>query len=130
MKFAILILGAPYSTQAPYSALEFCRAAIAQGHEIYRVFLYGDAIHLATRLATPPQDELNIYSEWQTFASQHNIDIVTCIAAAARRGILNADEARRHNKDSDNINKEFELSGLGQLVEANIIADRLISFGA
>ena len=130
MKLAILITGAPYSSQAPYSALQFCRAAIEQGHEIYRVFLYRDGVHLSTRLATPPQDELDIYSEWQRFASDNSIEIITCIAAAARRGLINESEAKRHNKDTHNMSLSAELSGLGQLIEAHIITDRLVTFGA
>jgi len=130
MKFAILILGAPYSSQAPFSALEFCRAAVANNHEIHRVFLYRDAVQLSTRLATPPQDELDIYGDWVAFSKEHNIEIITCIAAAARRGVIDESEAKRHNRDAYNINNSFQLSGLGQLVEANLIADRLITFGA
>jgi tRNA 2-thiouridine synthesizing protein D len=130
MKFAILILGSPYSTQAPVTALHFCRAALAEGHEIYRVFLYGEGVHLATRLATPPQDELNIYNDWAKFVDEHKIDLVTCIAAAARRGIIDSAEAKRHEKDSDNMMAAYELSGLGQLVDTQIHADRLITFGS
>lgn len=130
MKFAILILGAPYSSQAPFSALEFCRAAIANKHEIHRVFLYRDAVQLSTRLATPPQDELDIYGEWVAFSKEHNIEIITCIAAAARRGMIDDSEAKRHNKDTFNMDDAYQLSGLGQLVEANLIADRLVTFGA
>ena len=129
MKLTILITGAPYSTQAPYSALQFCRAALEQGHEIYRVFLYRDGVHLSTRLATPPQDELNIYTEWQAFATDNNIEVITCIAAAARRGLIDENEAKRHNKDTHNLSPAGELSGLGQLIEANIVADRLVRFG-
>jgi len=130
MKFAILIKGAPYSTQAPYSALQFCLSAHADAHEIFRIFLYQDAVGLSTRLATPPQDELDIFSEWQSFISQHNIDAITCIAAAARRGLIDENESKRHNKNGDNLSPCFTLSGLGQLVEANIKADRLLTFGA
>jgi tRNA 2-thiouridine synthesizing protein D len=130
MKFAILITGAPYSTQAPYTALQFCRAAIEQGHEIYRVFLYRDGIHLSTRLATPPQDEIDIYKEWLEFSAENDIEIITCIAAAARRGLIDESEAKRHNKDMHNMSLNGELSGLGQLVEANIVADHLLTFGA
>ncbi|MCH2157778.1 MAG: sulfurtransferase complex subunit TusD [Oleiphilaceae bacterium] len=130
MKLVILITGSPYSSQAPYSALQYCKAAIAAGHEIYRVFLYQDGIQLSNRLATPPQDEINIFNEWTDFIEANSIDAVTCIAAAARRGVIDQNEAERHNKDSYNIHSAFELSGLGQLVEANIQADRLITFGA
>jgi len=43
---------------------------------------------------------------------------VVCIAAALRRGI----------KES-NLAEGFRISGLGQLVEAGIQADRLVVFG-
>jgi tRNA 2-thiouridine synthesizing protein D len=43
--------------------------------------------------------------------------------------MLDADEARRAGKDSNNIAPGFEISGLGQLIDAGIQADRLIVFG-
>lgn len=129
MNFAILIQGAPYSSQAAYTALQFCRSVIEQGHEIYRVFLYQDAVHLGTALATPPQDETNIYQEWQSFANEHQLDLITCIAAAARRGLLDEREAARHNKQQFNLSSDTQLSGLGQWVDAMIHADRCVSFG-
>ncbi len=129
MKFAVLIQGAPYSTQAAYSALNFCKAVLSEGHEIYRVFLYQDAVHLSTSLATPPQDEFNIYAAWTDLAREHNIDMVTCIAAAARRGLIDEREAKRHNKTHFNLAADAELSGLGQWIDAMIHADRSISFG-
>jgi tRNA 2-thiouridine synthesizing protein D len=52
-----------------------------------------------------------------------------CVAAAQRRGILDADEAKRHSKDVSNIAPGFRISGLGQLIEAGIQADRLVVFG-
>ena len=58
-----------------------------------------------------------------------NIDLVVCVAAAQRRGLIDADEAKRNGKDADNIAEGFRISGLGQLVEAGIQADRLITFG-
>ena len=42
---------------------------------------------------------------------------------------LDEGEAKRHGKDADNIAPGFRISGLGQLVEAGIIADRLVVFG-
>ena len=55
--------------------------------------------------------------------------MVVCVAAAQRRGILDKGEAERNGKDADNIEDGFRISGLGQLVEAGIQADRLITFG-
>jgi tRNA 2-thiouridine synthesizing protein D len=62
-------------------------------------------------------------------AKDHGIDLVVCVAAAQRRGILDKDEAKRNGKDADNLEEGFRISGLGQLVEAGIQSDRLITFG-
>ena len=43
----------------------------------------------------------------------HHVDLVVCIAAAQRRGILDANEAKRQGKDADNIAPGFRISGLG-----------------
>jgi tRNA 2-thiouridine synthesizing protein D len=86
-------------------------------------------VNNATRFASPPQDDRNISKEWSALAKTHDIDLVVCVAAAQRRGILDKGEAERNGKDSDNIEEGFRISGLGQLVEAGIQADRLITFG-
>lgn len=51
------------------------------------------------------------------------------MAAAQRRGIVDEGEAKRNGKDAENIAPGFRISGLGQLVEAGIQADRLVVFG-
>ena len=93
------------------------------------MFFYNDGVNNATRLSIPPQDDRNIIKEWSALAKDHNIDLVVCVAAAQRRGILDKGEAERNGKDSDNIEDGFRISGLGQLVEAGIQSDRLITFG-
>ena len=82
-----------------------------------------------TRLATPPQDDRNIVNRWSDLAKEHNLDLVLCVAAAQRRGIADADEAKRNGKDTDNIAEGFRISGLGQLIEAGIESDRMVTFG-
>lgn len=129
MLISVLVLGAPFSHQASYSAYRYTKAALESGHTIHRVFFYQDGIHTSSSLATPPQDEFNLYRAWQELQEQHQIDCVTCIAAAARRGMINAAEADRHEKAANNLAHNFELSGLGQLVEATAKSDRLITFG-
>ena len=129
MIFSLAVYSAPYSSQASYSAYQFAIAALNQGHSLHRVFFYQDGVHNATNLAAPPQDELNLQQAWQRLAQDHNLDLVVCIAAALRRGIIDDGEANRYNKPSHNLAPEFTLGGLGQLVEAAVISDRLISFG-
>lgn len=130
MLISVLVLGAPFSSQSSYSAYRYTKAALESGHEIHRVFFYQDGIHSSSALATPPQDEFDVYKAWQTLQSKYDLDCVTCIAAAARRGMINAEEAKRHEKAANNLAKNFALSGLGQLVEATAKSERLITFGA
>jgi tRNA 2-thiouridine synthesizing protein D len=86
-------------------------------------------VNNGTRLTIPPQDDRNIVKRWSDLAAQHKLDLVVCVAAAQRRGLLDASEAKRNGKDADNIAPGFRISGLGQLIEAGIQADRLVVFG-
>jgi tRNA 2-thiouridine synthesizing protein D len=129
LKFGVLVTEGPYTHQASDSAYHFTKAALEKGHEIFRVFFYNDGVNNGTRLTVPPQDDRNLQKAWSELAEKYKLDLVICIAAAQRRGILDANEAKRHGKDADNIAPGFRISGLGQLVEAAIIADRLVSFG-
>ena len=129
MKFAIMINEGPYTHQATDSAYLFARAALAKGHEVTRVFFYHDGVNNATRLTAPPQDDRHIVNRWSELAKSHNLDLVVCIAAAQRRGLMDENEAKRQGKSADNIAPGFRISGLGQLVEAGIQSDRLVVFG-
>ena len=129
MKLAIVVNEGPYTHQASDTALHFTRAALEAGHEIERVFFYHDGVNNATRLTVPPQDDRNLQKEWTELGTTHGLDMVVCIAAAQRRGILDANEAKRQGKDADNIAEGFRISGLGQLIEMGIQTDRLVTFG-
>jgi tRNA 2-thiouridine synthesizing protein D len=129
MIFSLAIYAAPHSSQASYSAYRFALALLENGHSLYRVFFYHDAIHTASSLATPQQDEINFTAQWQAIAKTHGIDLVVCIAAALKRGLLNQHESIRYEKPTHNLAEGFEISGLGQLVDAAVVSDRLITFG-
>lgn len=129
MKFGIMVNEGPYTHQAADTAYQFAKAALAKGHEIVRVFFYHDGVNNGSRLTTPPQDDRNIVRRWSELAEQHGLDMVVCVAAAQRRGIVDAGEAKRQGKDADNIASGFRISGLGQLIEVGIQADRLMVFG-
>ncbi|NOQ36902.1 MAG: sulfurtransferase complex subunit TusD [Methylococcaceae bacterium] len=129
MKYAIQINSSPYSSNAGYSAYQFIKAAITMKHEVLRVFFYQDGIYHALHHASPLEDELQLTSLWSQLASEHNIDLVVCISAAQRRGLLHADEAKRQGKQDNDLAAGFKISGLGQLVEATLKADRFIIFG-
>lgn len=129
MKLSVLINEGPYTHQASDSAYQFTKAALAKGHEIFRVFFYHDGVNNATRLTTPPQDDRNIVNRWSKLAEEHKLDLVVCVAAAQRRGIVDEGEAKRNGKDATNLAPGFRISGLGQLIEAGIQSDRTVVFG-
>ncbi|SFX04424.1 sulfurtransferase complex subunit TusD [Marinospirillum alkaliphilum] len=126
--FVLNICGAPYTSQAPLSALRFARAALAAGHQIQRVFFYQDGVLLANALTCPPQDETHLTREWQQLAANHQLELLVCVAAALRRGILDQKEAARHGLAHHNLAEGFTLAGLGQLVDGMSSTDRLMTF--
>ncbi len=125
-----MVLGAPLSTQAPHSALAFARAAVQAGHRVLRVFFYHDGVYCANQFAIPPTGEPALAEQWSELAATHQIDLVVCVASAIKRGMLDADAAQRHGKCAGNLQPGFALSGLGQWVEACLLADRVVTFGA
>ncbi len=129
MKFALVVNEGPYQHQASDTAYHFAKAALAAGHGVPRVFFYHDGVNNGTRLTTPPQDDRHIVNRWSELAAEEGLDLVVCVAAAQRRGIVDADEAKRNGKDTDNLAEQFRISGLGQLIESAIQADRLLVFG-
>ena len=129
MNFGILVNEGPFQHQASDTAYHFTRAALARGHGVVRVFFYHDGVLNASRLSVPPQDDRDVVRRWQQLADQYALDMVVCVAAAQRRGILDASEARRHGRDADNLAPGFRISGLGELIDAAVRADRLMVFG-
>lgn len=129
MKFAIIVYASPYSAEAGQSAYNFSKAALAQGHSIFRLFFFADGVHNANRLTVLPQDESNLQHQWDSLIKQHQLDSVICVSSALKRGILNATEAARYELDSTSAHESSEISGLGQLVDATVQSDRVVSFG-
>jgi tRNA 2-thiouridine synthesizing protein D len=126
--FTLVIHGAPYTSQAALTALHFCRAALAEGHCIHRLFFFQDGVHNASALIVPPQDELHIPQAWQELIQAHGIDAIVCVSSALKRGILSDDEATRYEKTAGNVLPGFTVGGLGQLVDALQHSDRLLNF--
>lgn len=124
----LVITGAPYSSQAPQTALSFARSALAAGHRIDRIFLYGDGVHLASALASPPSDEVNWSHQWCEFLAENSVAGVACIASALRRGIVDEGERQRYELAASNIAAPFTIAGLGEWVEGVARSDRVLYF--
>lgn len=128
--FALMVLGAPVTSQAPQTALAFARAAVQSGHRIVRVFFFQDGVHCGNRWLIPPAGQSAIADDWSELAQAHGIDLVVCVASALKRGVLNEGERVRYGKDAANLHPAFDISGLGQWIDACANADRALVFGA
>ena len=76
MKYTLLINEGPYQHQSADTALQFARAALEKGHEIFRVFFYHDGVNNGTRLTVPPSDDRQLQKAWTELAQQHGLDLV------------------------------------------------------
>ena len=128
MRFNILITGALYSSQAAFSALEFARASIEKGHSIRQVFFYQDGVSNANQLSNPVSDEFDAVAAWAEFAREHSIELVACISAAERRGVMSNDLAQEFADLNGNLHSAFMIAGLGVFQEASLQSDRTVRF--
>lgn len=129
MKFSLVIYAAPYSSESAATALRFAKSLIEQGHELYRLFFFGDGVHNASKLTVVGQDEINLQQQWNELIEQHDIDSVICVSSALRRGVLDQTEADRHELGTASAYASSEVAGLGQLVDATLHSDRVVNFG-
>lgn len=129
MKFSVVIYAAPYSSEAANTALLFTRELIAQGHEVYRLFFFGDGVHNTNRLVVAPQDEPSIQLGWDNLITEHALDSVVCVSSALKRGIVDVTIAQRHELGATSMLASSEIAGLGQLIDAAVNSDRVVSFG-
>jgi len=129
VKFSIVIYAAPYSAESAATALRFAQSLIQQGHELYRLFFFGDGVHNASKLTVVAQDEINLQQQWSKLIEDHDIDSVICVSSALRRGVLDQTEADRHEFGTASAYENSEVAGLGQLVDAALHSDRVVNFG-
>jgi tRNA 2-thiouridine synthesizing protein D len=129
MIYSLVIQCSPSQSSLAKSSLEFAKAILVRQHQVYRIFFYGDGAWLANDFMVELQGEDNVAHEWRQFLAQHTIDAVVCITASLKRGLLDGHESLRYGKKASNLAPEFQLSGLGQFIEAAALSDRVITFG-
>ncbi|GGP84543.1 sulfurtransferase TusD [Shewanella ulleungensis] len=101
---------------------------LANGHHIITVFFYQDGVTNSNALTCPASDEIDMHTQWQAFALQHQVPLTNCVSAALRRGVLSKQESLENGKDHWNSDEAFAMGGLGELVVGIEKADRLVSF--
>ena len=129
MIFSIVVHAPPYSSEAAGTALRFAQALLRKNHEIHRIFFFADGVHNASRLTVVSRDEDNLQEQWRELIRGHELDATVCVSSAIKRGIVDAEQADRHELEGSSMHPEFEIAGLGQLIDACMHSDRTVSFG-
>ncbi|MDV2858923.1 MULTISPECIES: sulfurtransferase complex subunit TusD [Oceanimonas] len=128
LRFALLITGPCYGSQAAADALRFASAVLEQGHVLDSVFFYQEGVHNGSRLVQPASDEFDVHRAWVTLAERHQLTLDLCVAAALRRGLCDDSCAAEAGLGTGNVAAPFRLSGLGALAQAALTADRVVQF--
>lgn len=129
MIYALLVTASPASGHSTATAARFADELLQRGHRIYRVFFLDAGADTGASHAVYPQDEYDRLQPWVDLHEQHGVELILCISSALKRGMLDKTEAERYEKSGATISPAFEISGLGQLVDAALHCDRLVTFG-
>lgn len=128
LNYALLVTGPVYGQQAALSAYQFAGALLARGHRISQVFFYRDGVLNANALTAPASDEFHLVNAWRDLAAVHDIALNVCVAAALRRGVVDAAQAEQEQLSAANLHPAFTLAGLGELAQAALTCDRVVQF--
>lgn len=124
MRISALLLDDPASGDGGTAALQALGAAHARGDEIFRLFFYSHAVHVARAGAHPA-----LVERWTSLACSAGAELIACSSSALRRGVLD-----EHEADAEGVPPTlvpgFRLAGLGQLAEAIVSSDRLLVCGS
>jgi len=124
----VLLINSDVNSQGSHSAYQFANELIVQGHQISQVFFYQAGVHNTNALVSPASDEVNLVAQWQALHSEHDIELISCVAASLRRGIVDSQLAKEQHFEHQNLASGFRLGGLGEFVEASSGSDKLIQF--
>ena len=123
------MLGSPWGAQCADTAFGFAQA-VAQGeHELHQVFFFHEGVYSGNALASSPPDEEDRTRRWLELAEGSGADLALCVASALKRGLLDETEAARCEQGAVSVLPGFQLAGLGQLVDALVRCDRVVTFG-
>ncbi|MEF1291178.1 sulfurtransferase complex subunit TusD [Vibrio sp. M260118] len=128
LSYTLVVNGAIYGSQSARNAYQFAKALLSKGHTLVSVFFYQEGVTNGSALTVPANDEFDLVKAWQQLATEHDVRLETCVAAALRRGVVSQDEANQHGLDQSNLADGFHQAGLGSLAEAMLVQDRVVQF--
>lgn len=127
MRLSLLITAAPDSETA-HHACGFAEAALRGGHDIMRVFFADAGVLHGQGLSTPGRDFPSLCQRWQALHKSHDLELVLCVSAALHYGVLDEANAASWEQPHSSVAEGFIISGLGQLAEAQLASQQLVTF--
>lgn len=126
--YSLLIVSPPVESDAVTRAQAFAHAAHDAGHRITNVFFYGAGVYNANSLQRPASDEINSYEGWKALQVKTGCELLVCVTAALKRGMLSNEEAQQHGTQSYTVETPFRQSGLGDFFTALHECNALVQF--
>ncbi|QPG06916.1 sulfurtransferase complex subunit TusD [Salinimonas marina] len=123
--YSILITHPPSDVTQTIAAQQFSQQLCMQGHSLNNVFFYGEGIHHANALSRVPSDEHAVYQHWCEVQRTTNCELLVCITAAVKRGVVSAEEAE---DNMYNLRPPFAQAGLGEFFSALHECQKVVQF--
>lgn len=127
-EYSVLITTSPFHGDSAIRALAFIEGAIANGDTINNIFFYGDGVYHTNNLMLQTGDSHFAHGDWKHLATNHDIQLLVCITAAVKRGIVSQQEAHENGIGFANLHAPFEQAGLGEFFTALHECKRLVQF--
>lgn len=124
----LLMLAAP-TTSLAWHGYQLAKTFQRQQRPFW-VFFYQDAVLTAHSQRWQPADLPNLTALWQQLANEQKIEFPVCVSAALQRGIVDADNAFRHQMSATTLTlaNGFRLTGLGELSDSMHHAKHVLQF--
>ncbi len=129
MRYTLLVTASLNNISAHRRVLLFADALLAAKHTIHTIFFYGDSagIGLASRDLKHINNGSN--TDWSTISQKGKTQLIICVSSALRQGVHGGAAESKSSTPSRNIAPDFEIGGLGSLVDAITKSDRVLCFG-
>jgi len=122
VKKLAFVITTPPNSNLTATAINMITTALKMNINVAGVFFYQSGVLNGSKHLALPNDEYQAHKQWQQLHLDYALPLHLCATAAEKHG-LNDDI---DDQKISNINDAFTLSGLGELVELNVNADRLI----
>ena len=113
MKFLLIVNESPWGSSLGTAALRLLRALRADGQEMLAVYFRSEGVYHALSGRNTDSGSPDLHREWLKLAEQ-GVPMLVCSASAQRRL-------------PDSPQRPFAETGLAQLAELTLAADRVVS---